>query len=118
MTPITHAGAVLCVALIALGQVLFKLVAASLHASGSMLHPSVIGLGAAALTVYGIATVTWILLLQTAPLGRLYPYMALSFVMVALASWLVFHESLSTAYLVGLALIVSGLLVIAASAPA
>jgi drug/metabolite transporter (DMT)-like permease len=72
-------------------------------------------LGAVALTLYGMATVFWILLLRSAPLGKLYPYMALSFVFVAAASWLLFGEAISAGYLSGLALIVVGLLVIAIS---
>lgn len=118
MTLTTHLGAVLCVALIATGQVLFKFVATAINATGSALHAQVISVGVAALAIYGLATVFWVMLLQTAPLGRLYPYMALSFVLVALASRLLFHEMISTGHLAGLALIVAGLLVIAVSAPA
>jgi len=118
MTLTTHLGAILCVALIAAGQVMFKLVASALHSSGRIFDGAVVGWGIAALSIYGVATLLWIVLLQTAPLGRLYPYMALSFVLVALASWFLFHETVSVGHLAGLALIVGGLLVIATSAPA
>ena len=115
MTPTTHVAALLCVALIAAGQVLFKLVANSLDASGTLFDRRVIAIGTAALAIYGLATVFWILLLQHAPLGRLYPYMALSFVLVAFASWGVFHETITIGHMAGLGLIVAGLIVIAAT---
>lgn len=115
MTLSTHLAAVFCVGLIAAGQVLFKSVAMALAGAGTPFHRDVLLLGGTAIAIYGLATVFWILLLQTAPLGRLYPYMALSFVFVALASWLLFQESVSTGYLAGLALIVAGLFVIAAT---
>jgi multidrug transporter EmrE-like cation transporter len=117
MSLTTHPGAILCVALIAAGQVLFKVVAETLHATGSLLNARVIAVGGAALAIYGLATVFWILLLQTAPLGRLYPYMALSFVLVALASWMFFREAVSPGHVAGLGLIVAGLLAIAVSGP-
>jgi drug/metabolite transporter (DMT)-like permease len=113
MTLTTHLAALLCVALIAAGQVLFKLVANSLDASGTLFDRRVMAIGAAALAIYGLATVFWILLLQRAPLGKLYPYMALSFVLVALASWLLLQETISIGHVAGLGLIVTGLLVIA-----
>jgi drug/metabolite transporter (DMT)-like permease len=110
-----HVGALFCVAMIAAGQVLFKLVAQALAASGSATDRAVILFGGSALALYALATVLWIALLQSAPLSRLYPYMALSFVFVALASWGVLHEALAGGYLLGLTLIVAGLLVIAVS---
>ncbi len=115
MTLATHLGAVFCVALIAAGQVLFKLVAGALHRAGTPFTPEVAAYGAAAVAIYGFATVLWIVLLQTAPLGRLYPYMALSFILVAAASALLFQETITPGHAVGLGLIVAGLLVVAAS---
>jgi drug/metabolite transporter (DMT)-like permease len=110
----SHIGAVVCVALIATGQILFKFLAGALLASGNALNVRVVTLGVAALTLYGVATLYWVYLLQNAPLSRLYPYMALSFVLVALASWQLFHETITAAHLAGLGLIVAGLMVIAA----
>lgn len=110
-----HLAAVGCVSMIALGQVLFKYAANELSVAGSFLSPRVAGFTGLALGVYAIATVVWILLLQTAPLSRLYPYMALSFVLVSAAGWLLFHERIAPVQLAGLGLIVAGLLFIAAS---
>ena len=115
MTLTNHLSAILCVGLIAVGQVLFKLVATATKTSGSLLDRNVVLLAGAAFTIYGVATLLWIALLRTAPLGKAYPYMALSFVLVALASWLFFHEAITLGHIAGLGLIVAGLLVIAAS---
>lgn len=115
MTLASHVAAVFCVALIATGQVLFKSVAMAMNSAGTLFDRDVIVLASVAMAIYGLATVLWIVLLQTAPLGRIYPYMALSFVFVALASWLFFHEQITPGHVAGLGLIVAGLLVIAAT---
>lgn len=108
-----HLSAVLCVGMIAAGQVLFKFAARALHASGTFVDRDVLLITGVAMIVYAVATVVWIILLQTMPLGRLYPYMALSFVLVAFAGWLVFDESVAFGQIAGLVLIVIGLVVIA-----
>jgi drug/metabolite transporter (DMT)-like permease len=115
MTLSAHLLAVLCVAMIAAGQVLFKQTAEALTKSGTFLDATVLSFGSVALAIYGTATVFWILLLQHAPLSRLYPYMALSFVFVALVSWLLLNEHIPAAQIAGLAFIVGGLLLIATS---
>jgi drug/metabolite transporter (DMT)-like permease len=114
MTFSNHMMALLCVSLIAAGQVLFKLTANSINAAGTLFDRSVVSAGLASLAVYGIATLLWVFLLQTAPLSRAYPYMALSFVIVGLVSWLYFQEPLSGMYAAGLVLLVMGIIVIAA----
>lgn len=115
MTLGNHVMALLCVSLIAAGQVLFKLTANSINAAGTVLDRSAVSLGFASLVIYGIATLFWVVLLQTAPLSRAYPYMALSFVIVGLVSWLYFQEPLSGLYAAGLTLIVLGIVMIAAA---
>jgi len=111
-----HLLAVLCVAMIAGGQVLFKLTARELHLSTSIIASKPILIGLCALALYAAATLIWIALLRNAPLSRLYPYMALSFVLVAAAGWWVFGEPVALAQIAGLGLILAGLLVIAAAA--
>jgi drug/metabolite transporter (DMT)-like permease len=115
MSAASHLGAILCATFIAIGQVLFKQAAIGIKQDSFSLASSTLLLLVAALTVYGIATIVWVIILQNAPLGRLYPYMALSFVLVAVASSVVFHESLTLGYAAGLGLIVTGLIVIATS---
>jgi len=101
--------------MIATGQVLFKGAAQALATAGTPLDGRVLGFAVVALGTYAVATVLWILLLRDAPLSRLYPYMALSFVMVAAASRLVFSEPIPPGHLLGLGLIVGGIVLIAAS---
>jgi len=115
MTATSQVLALVCVALIALGQVLFKYGAGALQLSQSLLDRRALAILMTALAVYGAATLLWIFLLRSVPLGRLYPYMALSFVLVALASWLLLGERVVPGQVAGLGLIVAGLLVIAAT---
>lgn len=113
MNPSIHLLAVLCVAMIAAGQVLFKLTARELHLFASVIALKPVLIGLCALALYGAATLIWIVLLKSAPLSRLYPYMALSFVLVAAAGWWIFGEPVAAAQIAGLGLILAGLLVIA-----
>lgn len=101
--------------MIATGQVLFKGAAEALATAGTALDARVIALTLVALAIYGAATVLWMFLLRDAALSRLYPYMALSFVLVAAAGRLIFAEPLVPTHLVGLGLIVGGIALIAAS---
>lgn len=113
MTLTNHALALLCVLIIASGQFLFKVAANALKAAGTFLDFTVWTAFGSALAVYSVATVLWMVILQDAPLSRAYPYMALSFVLVALASWFFFRESISAGQIAGLGLIVAGLVVTA-----
>jgi len=104
--------------LLALGQVLFKL--AGSEASLVRRWSDVAGLFAtpwfwAALAVYGGATLLWIVLLQRVPLSRAYPFAALGFVLVPLASSWLFGERISLPYVIGTALVVVGIVTIGAS---
>ena len=101
--------------MIAAGQVLFKGAAQALGTAGTLHNARVLGLTAVALVIYGAATVLWIVLLRDSALSRLYPYMALSFVLVAVAGRLIYAEPLAPAHLFGLGLIVAGIVLIAAS---
>ena len=115
MTLSSHALALSCVLIMATGQLLFKTAANASNAAGTFFDTAVAIAAVGALALYAVATGLWIVLLQSTPLSRAYPYMALSFVLVALASWLFFRESISLGQIAGLALIVGGLLVTAAS---
>lgn len=103
-----------CVALIALGQILFKYVSVlSVEANGSNVR--VLAWAAVALAVYGAATIIWIYLLRLIPLTKAYPFMALSFVFVPLGAMVLFGERLNTTYALGLALIIAGVLIVSKS---
>jgi drug/metabolite transporter (DMT)-like permease len=68
-----------------------------------------------ALIVYGIATLLWVVLLQRVPLSKAYPFAALGFVLVPAAAWWLFGERITPHYLVGAALIVTGIITISFS---
>jgi multidrug transporter EmrE-like cation transporter len=55
-----------------------------------------------------LTSVLWSLAIQRIPLTVAYPFMALSFVLVPLASVMLFRESLSMPQIVGIVLIVLG----------
>ena len=107
----TYLLAVLCVIGIAAGQVLFKLAAGSLSRTGSLLDPATLTILMSAFILYGGTTIAWVWVLQRIDLGRAYPLMALSFVLVPIGSYLLFGERFNPQYFVGIALIVVGIVV-------
>lgn len=104
---------VLTPVMIAIGQVLFKVTSERLLAGGDapfysiVFQPTFI----LALTIYGSATLIWIFVLKSVPLGYAYSFMALTFVIVpVLAAWLL-GETLTIKYALGTALIMTGMIV-------
>jgi multidrug transporter EmrE-like cation transporter len=91
------------------GQVLFKKAAIAAGA-GPLWAGIVNSWTVAALALYAAATVLWIAILRTTPLSQAYPFAALGFVIVPLASTLVFAETLSPRYGIGVMCIVAGIL--------
>ena len=102
--------AVLCVVGLAIGQILFKVSATSLNESGSFFTFKTSSTLFAAMTLYAITSIAWVWVLQKVELGRVYPLMALAFVLVPLGSHLIFGERFQSQYFVGVALIISGIL--------
>jgi drug/metabolite transporter (DMT)-like permease len=103
--------AVLCVIGMAIGQILFKVSATSLARTGSFFAPETAATLLAAMVLYGVTTVAWVWVLQKVELGRVYPLMALAFVLVPLGSHLIFGERFQPQYFVGVALIMIGIVV-------
>jgi len=103
--------AVLCVLGIATGQILFKLSANSLHQTNSLFAPKTAAILFAALALYGITTIAWVWVLQKLELGRVYPLMAMAFVLVPLGSHFIFGERFQPQYFAGVALIIIGIVV-------
>ena len=109
MTLVQYALTLACVIAIAAGQVMFKLSARSV-AGSSALHELLFSpILIAALAVYAVATVAWISQLRYVDLSRAYPLMALSFVIVPLASMAILGETVAPRYWAGVALIVGGI---------
>ena len=104
--------------MMAAGQVLFKLAAA--HAPVLNTFSSLLSLFSnywlwGALTLYGISTILWMIVLQNVSLSVAYPFVALGFVVVPLASYVVFKEPLNWQYGVGILLILVALKLITGS---
>lgn len=107
---ITYVVALLCVIGLAAGQILFKMSSAGLAESGLFSLKAAVPL-IAAMALYGTTSLAWVWALQRIELGRIYPIMALAFVLVPLGSHLIFGERFQTQYFVGVALIVAGIVI-------
>jgi drug/metabolite transporter (DMT)-like permease len=107
----TYLIALICVLGIAAGQILFKMSATSLKASGSFFDPQTLLTLFSAFALYGITTIGWVWVLQKVELGKVYPLMALAFVIVPLGSHYFFAERFQPQYFVGIVLIMSGIFV-------
>lgn len=103
--------AVVCVFGIAIGQLLFKLSANSLHQTGSFFAPKTAITLFVALALYGVTTIAWIWVLQKAELGKIYPLMAMAFILVPLGSHFILGERFQPQYFVGVVLIMIGIVI-------
>lgn len=99
-----------CVIILVIGQILFKQVALALSKSLSITNLSlpILGLGVLSIALYGVSTIIWVLVLQTVPISKAYPFFAFGFVLVPLAGVVFFNESLSVGQVVGIALVSIG----------
>ena len=103
--------AFLCVVGLAIGQILFKFSATSLSETGSFFALKTAATLFAAMTLYAITSLAWVWVLQKVELGRVYPLMALAFILVPLGSHIIFGERFQTQYFVGVALIMIGIVI-------
>lgn len=103
-------AAAFCVLGLAIGQILFKVSAASLTQSGSFFAFKTAVTLLAAMCLYGITSVAWVWVLQKVELGRIYPLMALAFILVPMGSHFVFGEHFQPQYFIGVALIMMGII--------
>lgn len=103
--------AVLCVVGLAIGQILFKISATSLSETGSFFAIKTATTLFSAMTLYAITSIAWVWVLQKIELGRVYPLMALAFVLVPLGSHFIFGERFQLQYFMGVALIVIGIVI-------
>jgi drug/metabolite transporter (DMT)-like permease len=76
-------------------------------------HGKTLGLFAAAMVLYGVTTLVWIWVLNRSELGKIYPLMALAFILVPVGSYFIFGERFSTQYFIGVAVIALGILLTA-----
>ncbi|MBV5345050.1 MAG: 4-amino-4-deoxy-L-arabinose-phospho-UDP flippase [Rhodoferax sp.] len=108
---IPYFAAVLCVVALTIGQILFKISATALTESGTLFAVKPAATLMAAFVLYGVTSAGWVWVLQQVELGRIYPLMALAFVLVPLGSHLVLGERFQTQYFVGVAMIVVGIII-------
>ena len=92
----------------AIGQVLFKSGAHGRVHWLEFINPAVIG----GLGCYGLSTVLWIYCLSKLPLRVVYPYTALTFVLVYIGAFLVFDEKPGGRGIAGVVLVLAGLFLI------
>lgn len=111
MPPVLLVATVACVFGISAGQLLFKQAATSISDPLDWHEWLFNGWLFAALVIYGITTLGWMLVLRQAPLRLAYPFMGLAFVIVPFLSWLFLAEPLHWQSLLGGAMIIAGIVV-------
>jgi drug/metabolite transporter (DMT)-like permease len=101
----------LCVLGLAVGQILFKISSTALLESGTFFSlKSALSL-ISAMFLYAITSIAWVWVLQKIELGKIYPLMALAFILVPIGSHFVFGERFQIQYFFGVALIAVGIIV-------
>jgi drug/metabolite transporter (DMT)-like permease len=102
--------------LMSVGQIGFKYLARSMDQSVSLASAIVhlpfkfwfwaLGL------LYFLSTLYWIWLLASIPVSIAYPFVSLALVIIPILSWYLFSETLSLQYWLGVAFIMSGVLLV------
>lgn len=115
MSLINFGLCLLCTLAMSIGQILFKLAARQLEEQ-SLTSAFIVNAWKnvyllLALVLYGAATLLWVWVLRRVPLNVAYPFTALAFVVVPIASFLVLGEPMSERLIIGSALIVTGIFV-------
>lgn len=103
--------AILCVIGIATGQILFKKSAENFQFSGNLYDTHALTILFIALCLYAITTLGWVWVLQKSDLNKIYPLMALSFILVPIASHFILHENFTKQYFFGIIFIIVGIII-------
>ena len=69
------------------------------------------------LLIFGVSAVAWLITLSRVPLSVAYPFNALGYVAILVASSVILHERTNAWTWAGTALVVSGLVVVVTTAP-
>ena len=72
-----------------------------------ILSPWVVG----GLIVYGLGVVNWLLALSSFELSYVYPFASLSYIGIIIGSYFIFRERITLMRLMGIAVIISGVLI-------
>jgi drug/metabolite transporter (DMT)-like permease len=102
----------ICVVGLAIGQILFKLSAVSWAQTGSLFAFKTLITLLSAVCLYGATSIAWVWVLQKIELGKIYPLMALAFVLVPIGSHFIFGERFQVQYFVGVTFIVLGIAIV------
>jgi undecaprenyl phosphate-alpha-L-ara4N flippase subunit ArnE len=86
------------------GQVLLKLAAQRMQPEFSLAQ-IVNPLLGAAVGLYGLLSIIWILILRQVPLSVAYPFVAVSFIVTPLLAWTILNDRPGGLYFVGIAFI-------------
>jgi drug/metabolite transporter (DMT)-like permease len=116
MTPIQALKVLLVVVLLSGGQLFFKLAAPQLRTDNlrEMIISMALNLNLIiALTIYGVATLLWVVVLREVPLSRAYPITALGMLLVPAIGLFMFKEPFSWSLVGGGALLIAGVCIIA-----
>jgi drug/metabolite transporter (DMT)-like permease len=101
----------------ACGQLLFKTAALQFAGEaplvGRLLSLLQNGFFLSAIALYGALSVLWVWVLTFTPLSQGYPFVAIAFALTPVLGGLVFAEPLSVRLLIGLAVIIGGLYLVA-----
>lgn len=100
----------ICVLAISAGQILFKRAGIELEAAGSWINFRVMLFSGISVLIYFAATVLWIYLLRILSLSQAYPFMAISFILVPVLSFIFFGDKVHVVQMAGFALIASGVI--------
>src|SRR5262245_52697347 len=65
------------------------------------------------LALYGVGTLVWLMALREVQLSQAYPFVGLGFVLTTLAGWWLFGDALSPQRLLGIAMVVGGIVIVA-----
>ena len=77
------------------------------------LRPLVLG----GFMAYGLSSIAWLMVLSRTELSYAYPMVALGYVFVFILSWILFKEHVTWPRIVGMALIIMGVVMVALTKP-
>jgi len=113
----------LAVGLAATGQVILKhamtqsAAAAKAHSSSLLVNAAGNGWIWLGLTLFGISALAWMLTLSRVPLNIAYPFNALGYLAILVASVFVLHERANVWTVLGSCMVVGGLIVVVTLSP-
>lgn len=108
----SYAIIVFCAISLAVGQILFKYTSTKItHPADLILRLQPFLLLTAALAIYGMSTIGWVIALRAVPLNRAYMFMAAGFIIVPVASYFIFNEPLTLRFCLGALMVALGIVI-------